>query len=391
MGLNGILRRVFLLRLKRSKPRAVNEFRTVSLIILLFLSCPTGFAQEAREKAIDKVFVGYVYRPPTNINFKLYTHLCHAFITADENGVVRTNRNVPSRDLTALAHRAGVKVLLSLGGWGWDKQFAAMVSKPEAEDRYVASVLAMVEGFDYDGVDLDWEYPDTEDEVVGFERLSKRFRKQLDELGVKKNRPMLQTMAAAASSNTLKWLSNRILLETMDWVNVMTYDMAGEWTDYGGHHSPLFASSKQPGTPRSTELSLRYLLERGMPPNRLALGIPLYGKGFLVSEPYASTKEKKPGSRPPGGNYNQLLKLQKDQGWTRHWDDETKAPWLIAPDRSAVIGYDDPESVALKTDWAMKLGLRGVFFWEIAADRLADGINPLQESSRLRLDQSLKQ
>jgi chitinase len=74
------------------------------------------------------------------------------------------------------------------------------------------------------------------------------------------------------------------------------------------------------------------------------------------------------------------------EGWTRKWDDETKTPWLLAPDRSKVIGYDDAESVAIKTDWAMQKGLRGVFFWQIAGDRLADGTNPLQEASRARLD-----
>lgn len=335
----------------------------------------------------DKVFVGYVYRPPARINFNLYTHLCHAFVTADENGVVRTNRNVPNRELTSQAHQAGVKALLSLGGWGWDKQFAAMVSKPEAEDRYVKSVLAMVDNYDYDGIDLDWEYPDTAEEIVGFERLAKRFRKELDNLGAKKNRSMIQTMAAAANANTLRWLSNELLLETMDWVNVMTYDMAGDWTDYAGHHSPLFASSKQPGKPRSTELSMKYLLARGMPADRLALGIPLYGKGFAVSEPYASTKDKKPRQRSPGGHYSRLVQLQKEHGWTRKWDDETKSPWLVAPDRSAVIGFDDAESVALKTKWAMKLGLRGVFFWEINQDRLGDGTNPLQEAARKKFDE----
>jgi chitinase len=62
-------------------------------VYVVFLLCSlTAFAQE---KKIEKVFVGYVYRPPSKINFKLYTHLCHAFVTADEKGVVRTNRNVP--------------------------------------------------------------------------------------------------------------------------------------------------------------------------------------------------------------------------------------------------------------------------------------------------------
>jgi chitinase len=245
----------------------------------------------------------------------------------------------------------------------------------------------MVDAFDYDGIDLDWEYPDTTNEVAGFERLARRFRQQLDQLGVKKKRPMIQTMAAAASTNTLKWLSNKLLLETMDWVNVMTYDMAGEGSEYAGHHSPLFASTKQPGSPRSTELSMKHLIERGMPADRLAVGIPLYGKGFSASEPYA--KNPKKGQRGPGGHYSKLMQLQKEQGWIRQWDDQTKNPWLVAPDQSAVIGYDDAESVALKTEWAMKLGLRGIFFWEINQDRLADGTNPLQEAARQKLDQSV--
>ncbi len=85
--------------------------------------------------------------------------------------------------------QAGVKVLLSLGGWGWDDQFASIVSKPEAEDRYVKSVIDVVRDNDYDGIDLDWEYPDKEKEVVGFERLTRRLRKQIDEIGKAKEPP----------------------------------------------------------------------------------------------------------------------------------------------------------------------------------------------------------
>ena len=144
----------------------------------------------------------------------------------------------------------------------------------------------------------------------------------------------------------------------MDWVNVMTYDFTGDWTDYAGHHSPLFASSKQPGgSRRSTEATMKYLLEeRGMPADRLAVGIPLYGRGFAVAEPYASTKGV-PKARIPQGDYRNLHKLQQSRAGPARWDDETKNPWLVSPDRSAVIGYDDAESVALKTEWAMKQGL----------------------------------
>jgi chitinase len=327
--------------------------------------------------------VGYLFAPPRNINFRLYTHICHAFLVADEEGRIQRRGNFPSRELTAAAHEAGVKVILSLGGWGWDKQFASIVSKPEAEDRYFASVMEIVEQSEYDGIDLDWEYPDTAEEVAGFERLTRRFRKALDELGAKKGRPMFVTMAASANPGTLQWLDKAFLLETMDWINVMTYDFTGAWTEYGGHHSPLFASTKQPGKPRSTELSMKYLLEeRGLPADRLAVGVPLYGRGFNVAEPYASTKGA-PKRRLPRGDYANLHKLASDPGWGRRWDDQTKNPWLVSTSKTepAVIGYDDAESVAIKTEWAMKQGFRGVFFWQIHGDRLPDGTNPLQEVS----------
>jgi chitinase len=83
----------------------------------------------------------------------------------------------------------------------------------------------------------------------------------------------------------------------------------------------------------------------------------------------------------PQGDYRNLHKLLQEEGWTRMWDGETKNPWLLAPDRAMVIGYDDAESVSLKTEWAMKQGFRGVFFWQINADRLNDGTNPVQEAA----------
>ena len=132
---------------------------------------------------------------------------------------------------------------------------------------------------------------------------------------------------------------------------------------------------------RSAELTMSFLLEeRELPADRLALGIPLYGRVFAVSRPYGSTRNAPQPSRE-SATYSQIHQLQNEQHWTRYWDDQTKSPWLHAPDDSEIICYDDRQSIAIKTDWAMQKGLRGVFFWQIVGDRLSDGSNPLQQAA----------
>lgn len=356
--------------------------RPFALAILLPAIIAAGPASaEPGGDVAGRVFVGYLHGRPRNVNYKLYTHLCHAFLVADGEGRIKPDRNIPDPGLTAEAHKAGVAVLLSLGGWGWDDQFRAITSDPSAEERYATSVIQVVDAGDYDGIDFDWEYPDTRAEVAGFERLTRRFRRDLDELGKRKGRPIRLTMAASSNPGTLRWLDRAFLMETMDWINVMTYDYAGDWTDHAGHNAPLFASPNPPGGPRSVAGTIDYLLaEKGLPADRLTLGIPLYGRGFNVPEPYAPTRGVPKGGLPRG-DYANLRKLHSEQGWTRTWDDVTKTPWLRSPDGKAVIGYDDAESVAIKADWARRKVLRGVFFWQVNADRLPDGTNPLQEAA----------
>lgn len=355
----------------------IRPARVAALVLALALL--PAVAARAEEAAKPKVFVGYLFGSPKAVDYSLYTHICHAFVTAGPDGKLNPGRSAPSGELTAQAHKAGVKVLLSLGGWGWDEQFLAIVSDPKAEARYVEAVLKMVEQYDYDGIDLDWEYPDSDAEVPGFERLSRTFRKRLDALGVAKGKPMLLTMAASSNYEAIDHLDSKFLVQNMDWINVMTYDYAGPWSARAGHNSPLFASSKEGPNGRSSDRTILYLLEkRKVPADRIALGLALYGRGFSVAQPYAPL--------PKGSQAFELgakeVGKRLAEGWKRVWDDETQVPWLISPDGTKVVGYDDEESLKLKVEWAASKGLRGVFFWQIDGDRLPDGSNPLQKAAR---------
>jgi chitinase len=367
-------------------PNRLNA-RRVSLIVLSIVLCigSRGLSNDsvAQDTTPKRFFLGYLSGHPDNINYKMFTHICHAFVVADEEGRIVARTSVPSRKLTTEAHGANVKVILSLGGWGMDKEFAALTSKEASYERFVIAVMTMVDEYDYDGIDLDWEFPDNPAEAKNFNRLARRFREELNLLGKKKNRPFLLTMAVNASPGLSKWLDTDVLLETMDFINVMTYDFYGGWSQQAGHHSAFSNSGKATGA--STQKAMTYWHQgKGIPKDKLLVGLPLYSRGFAAAKPYDTVNREAPTPYQALA-YRNLHQLIKD-GWTYSWDDETKNPWLTSPKGDYVHSYDNEKSLALKTHWAVQQGYRGVFFWEINQDRLEDGSNPLIEASRRALD-----
>ena len=322
------------------------------------------------------------WMPPSTINFGLLTHVAHAFLLAKEDGSPVPTGRVPSRELTSAAHGAGVKVILSLGGWGSDRYYAPMVQSEAAMRTHVQEVVRIVAEHDYDGVDLDWEHPDDARDREAFAFFAREFRAALDELGKERGRSYELSAALNPSEWSGRWLDEKALAETMDYLNIMTYDFSGPWGDHANHHSPLYSASAHSGKEwPSVERGMRYWWEKkGFPKDRLNVGIPLYGRGFRAAQPYRpNPREGRQWERSELG-YRDAAALIRG-GWRREWDAPAGVPWLYAPDGTAVIGYDDAESVAGKTKWARENGFRGVFFWALGHDYLDDKSQPLLEAA----------
>ena len=57
-----------------------------------------------------------------------------------------------------------LKTLLALGGWNDsitpDKKYSILVSSQARIDNFVAKVVPLLKQYNFDGLDVDWEYPD---------------------------------------------------------------------------------------------------------------------------------------------------------------------------------------------------------------------------------------
>lgn len=339
-----------------------------------------AFAGVAPAAEPQRLAVGYYSAasefPVSQIPWRHFTHLCHAFLVTDAEGKPITGEQVPSRSLTAAAHTNNVKVLLSLGGGKTASGLAKVTASRKTLGQYVKSVVTIVVKNGYDGVDIDWEFPRDRASRTGFVALVSALRYTLDRVATKQEReePYLLTAAVSATGFFGKWIDTGAVMGRLDWLHVMTYDMAGPWSKSAGHHAPLYPSPDDPEKAwRSVVGAMEYWhKDRGVPKDKLVVGVPLYGRAYPVTERFATLE---PDDRTKHGtlSFSQVRQLV-GRDWLAEWDDQSRAPWLSPPDeKPLLIAYDDRNSVDQKAKWAKEQGYRGLFYWAVHHDRMSDG------------------
>lgn len=126
--------------------------------------------------------------------------------------------------------------------------------------------------------------------------------------------------------------------------------------------------------------SVNYWLAQGAAREKLMLGVGSYGRSFTldksnlngINAPASQKGRAGPYTREPGSlGYNEICKsLQESpQSWTIVRDPDYLAPYAYTNnDERQWVGYDDPASLALKTQFAKSMGLGGMMMWSIETD-----------------------
>ncbi|MBW8881013.1 MAG: glycosyl hydrolase family 18 [Asticcacaulis sp.] len=245
------------------------------------------------------VVIGYLptfrdYRPTlATVDMSKLTHINIAFVNPDPAGNIVNGETMACvdgynggmlpaddiRDIVAAAHKHGVKVLASLGGGAipacsgdWTQLLA-----PETRPVVVANLVRFADDFKLDGIDIDLEWKvlteiDNAGEYVPFAA----------ELGAALHaRGKLLTCATASNEGGMVPIGS---LPVFDYVNIMSYDGVGpDWGNPGDEHATL----------EMARHDIAVWQARGVPKERLVLGVPFYGHGF--------------GDYAHGNNYKDIL------------------------------------------------------------------------------------
>ena len=351
----------------------------------------TAFASGA-EKTAGPLVLGYYPAwesglTPAQINMGAFTHIAHAFVTADTSGTLVTEGNMPSRELTSLARKAGVKTLVSLGGMNSGKTLGPVAADAERCRVFAQKLVTFARENGYDGIDVDWEFPESPGEKEGLTRLCGALREEMKRQGMKEG---LLTAAMGGNHWSTRFVDAAALLPLLDYVFVMTYDAHGSWNDHAGHNAPLFPAvgDKAECAANSAQGMITYWNETlKWPKAKLAMGIPCYGRAFVAEAMHAPIEKGTKGKHDYVAfkNVSKLLA----EGWRVERDGEARVPVLKREGVCEVISFEDEISAKEKAAWACRQGLAGYFFWEISQD-VVGGENILVKAAREGWDQAGK-
>lgn len=305
------------------------------------------------------------------IPYKKLTHINHYGVSFGSDASLYVPDGFLEPALIRKAHKAGVKVLLGIGG-----DFAALDGNPNLTATLVGNLWDFITQNGYDGIDIDWEYP-TSGEADTFYGLMQALRNTFT------------SPTYIISADVPPWggegtgYSIPQVDPYLDYFNIMMYDCAGPWTEDGQLNSEIFWDTGdpdpwecQPGGAANEAIAI--FLQEGVSPSQLNMGTPFYG--YLYTNVSALWGECPNASHTKDGdcdgtvvsvNYGTYIKQRiNKKGWQTFYDEVSLVPYMLrANGGKGFITYDDMSSTYYRVwyaDWQQNLG--GTFMWSLDAD-----------------------
>lgn len=276
-----------------------------------------------------------------------------------------------------------LKILLSVGGGTYSKNLLE-IARQGMTEQFVDSAVKLLDEYLYeyehtkhgsdhehtfeypelfDGLDLDWEWSGTSidsEDLALFHEMIQSFAQALK----KRSKKSILTCSVQAQLKIIKSLDLSSIAKYVNWFHVMTYDFGGSFSPGVSFNAPICNDS----SPYSVDETVSTLMNMNVSPEKLVLGIPLYGYVYDQTQEKmgaAFEKTEKTGAL----TYAKIKELYVDnKSCKKRWHKKSHVPYVFCPHDDIFVSYDDARSVAVKVLYAQTKKLQGVVFWRLSGD-----------------------
>ena len=330
---------------------------------------------------------------PSDVPFDKVTHMIYAFMDVEPDGAVTYgDPGADPENLTEFrasqSEHPDTTMQLSIGGWSLSTHFSDAAATPENRERFAETAVELMQEYDFDGIDIDWEFPDgggaegnseRPEDPENFVLLLAKVRRELDKAAQRDGREYELSIAAASNPEKTARLDVPRIAEHVDYVSVMNYNYTGMWSSRTNHNSKLYSASDDPDPDHfNGDAGMRGWADAGMSNEKLVYGAAFFGWGFDgVPDQNNGLYQSFTGPADVGWtvadgatDYRTVLELTAtDPTYERYWDDEAKVPYAYSAENSIFITYEDPDSIAIKAEYVRENDYGGIMFWEFYGDR----------------------
>ncbi len=294
----------------------------------------------------------------------------------------------PGQRFADYAHRHRVRLTASVGGWAHSTHFPIVAADPAKRARFAAACARAIELYHLDGIDLDWEYPGDPTrngsltDYAHFTALLQEVRNALDALKLRLGRDLMLTIACGAAPKHLAAIDWPQVHRLVNAINLMTYSFYGQWDAVSNHNAPLFPPANATQAGYSCAEAVQTLLNYGVPPAKINLGLAFYGRSYLTEGTPAlhartsgrpdSERFSRSGTTPP---YHEIAQHLRNGAYSYHWDDTAQVPYLLSNTHPSFVSFDDERSIALKAQYIRLRKLRGAAIWDITGEYPYPSVN----------------
>jgi chitinase len=343
---------------------------------LLLLLTQKAFSQSNNTICITAYYAGPAQRLDSFPIQKL-THIIFSFGHLKGNRLHISNAADTGciQKMVALKQKnPGLKVILSLGGWGGCYTCSPVFAHKQARKEFATSAKELTNYFNTDGIDLDWEYPaiaghpDHPYVAADKKHFTKLVRSLRKALGKSKEISFAAGGFNQFIDSSVEW---KKVMRLTNKVYVMSYDLVHGASTVSGHHTPLYATAAQEA---SADNAIKRILAKGVPSHKIVIGAAFYARMFSVADTINNGLYRL-GSFYRGISHTNLYdSITATNGFTQYWDDVAKAPYAFNAARKMLVTYDDSLSITLKTKYAINKKLGGIMFWQLADDKYQNGL-----------------